>query len=259
MCNALFPGGARVRPALALCVARACGDDRPLVSDALACAIEYLHCASLVHDDLPCFDDAETRRGRPSVQAAHGEAVAVLTGDALIVLAFQALADVAAEAGERLGPLLRIVSDSAGMPGGIVAGQALESEEHPALHRYHAAKTGALFEAAAAGGAAAAGADVTRWREVGAKLGAAYQIADDIHDHLGEGGALGKPTGQDRRLGRPSAVTTLGVEGAVAAIRDAIADAEAAVPDGANAEVLRALIRAQAGRFLPRHLAAALA
>ena len=89
---AVFPGGHRIRPQLCLAVARACGDERSRSADAAAAAIELLHCASLVHDDLPCFDDADMRRGKPSVHAQFGEPIAVLAGDALIVLAFETLA-----------------------------------------------------------------------------------------------------------------------------------------------------------------------
>ncbi|HEY5308446.1 MAG TPA: polyprenyl synthetase family protein, partial [Casimicrobiaceae bacterium] len=89
--HAVFPGGARIRPQLCLAVAQACGDDDPALADAAAVAVELLHCASLVHDDLPCFDDATTRRGRASVHSAFGERLAVLAGDALIVNAFQTL------------------------------------------------------------------------------------------------------------------------------------------------------------------------
>ena len=92
---AVFPGGARIRPRLCLAVAQACGEDQPAVTDAAAAAIELLHCASLVHDDLPCFDDAPLRRGKPSVHRAFGERLAVLAGDALIVLAFETLARAA--------------------------------------------------------------------------------------------------------------------------------------------------------------------
>ena len=95
MRHAVLPGGARVRPQLCLSVAQACGDDLPEMSDAAAAAIELIHCASLVHDDLPCFDDADLRRGKPSVHRAYGEPLAVLAGDALIVMAFEALARAA--------------------------------------------------------------------------------------------------------------------------------------------------------------------
>ena len=90
--HAVIPGGARVRPRLCVAVALACGDDDPALTDATAAALELLHCASLVHDDLPCFDDSPLRRGVPSVHSAFGERLAVLAGDALIVLAFQLLA-----------------------------------------------------------------------------------------------------------------------------------------------------------------------
>ncbi|WMS42148.1 polyprenyl synthetase family protein [Acuticoccus sp. MNP-M23] len=257
--HALFPGGARVRPCLAIAVARACGDDRPAVADGLAAAIEFLHCASLVHDDLPCFDDSDTRRGRPSVHAAHGEAMAVLAGDGLIVLAFQALSDVAQEAGPRLPALLSIVAESAGSPAGLVAGQAMESEEGCALSPYHAAKTGALFEAATAGGAVAAGGDEAHWRVIGRRLGAAYQIADDIHDKLGADGMMGKPTGQDARLGRPSSVDEYGVDGAIRTLKHLIEETAAAVPDGMASDEIRQLIRAQTARFVPAKRATAAA
>ncbi len=93
------PAGARVRPRLCHSVAAACGEDHPAATEAAGAALELLHCASLVHDDLPCFDAAETRRGRPSVHKAFGEPLAVLTGDALIVLAFQTLARIQGSAG----------------------------------------------------------------------------------------------------------------------------------------------------------------
>src|SRR5512140_1877950 len=86
--HAVFPGGARIRPQLSLAVARACGDSDPALTDATAVAVALLHCASLVHDDLPCFDDAPLRRGKASVHVQYGEPLAVLSGDALIVHAF---------------------------------------------------------------------------------------------------------------------------------------------------------------------------
>ena len=99
---AVFPGGARIRPRLCLSIASSCGEPGSALADATAASIGLLHCASLVHDDLPCFDDAETRRNRPSVHRAFDERVALLTGDALIVLAFQNVARAFAAAPERL-------------------------------------------------------------------------------------------------------------------------------------------------------------
>ena len=155
---AVFPRGARVRPRLCHSVAAACGEDHPLATEAAGAALELLHCASLVHDDLPCFDAAEMRRGRPSVHKAFGEPLAVLTGDALIVLAFQTLARIQC-APERLATLTLTVAQSVGVPSGIVAGQAWECEPQIDLAHYHRAKTGALFAAATVAGAASAGAD----------------------------------------------------------------------------------------------------
>ena len=154
---AVFPRGARVRPRLCHSVAAACGEDHPAATEAAGAALELLHCASLVHDDLPCFDAAETRRGRPSVHKAFGEPLAVLTGDALIVLAFQTLARIQGRP-ERLTALTLTIAQSVGVPSGIVAGQAWECESQIDLAHYHRAKTGALFAAATVAGAASAGA-----------------------------------------------------------------------------------------------------
>jgi geranylgeranyl diphosphate synthase type II len=94
---AVTPGGARIRPTILLSVAMACGDDRPDLANAAAIALELIHCASLVHDDLPCFDDADMRRGKPTVHKAFSEPLAVLTGDSLIVQAFDVLAEAAGQ------------------------------------------------------------------------------------------------------------------------------------------------------------------
>ena len=198
--HAVFPGGARVRPQLCLAVAAACGNDDPELSEAAASAIELLHCASLVHDDLPCFDDAATRRGRASVHFAYGESLAVLAGDALIVLAFQTLGAAAGKSPFRLPALLGTIAKGVGMPFGIVAGQAWECEPRVTLADYQRAKTGALFTAATAAGALAAGASAEPWLALGEWLGEAYQVADDIRDVAADPSVIGKPTGQDVAL-----------------------------------------------------------
>lgn len=253
--DAVFPAGSRVRPRLCLAVARACGDDEPALTDAAAAAIEFMHCASLVHDDLPCFDDAATRRGRPSVHAAHGQPLAVLTGDALIVLAFQTLASAGARRPERLPALLSTVAGSVGMPGGITAGQAWECEQNIVLSDYQRAKTGALFAAATVAGAAAAGADPTGWRALGEWLGEAYQVADDIRDVVGKPEELGKPAGRDLALGRPSAVREFGVSGAVRRLRYLLEQAARSIPPCAGADSLQQLIESEARRLVPAELA----
>ncbi|MEM6411321.1 MAG: polyprenyl synthetase family protein, partial [Pseudomonadota bacterium] len=145
--HAILPGGARVRPQLCMAVASACEPQADL-GDALAAAsaIEMLHCASLVHDDMPCFDDADTRRGKPSVHAKFGEPLALLVGDALIVMSFELMAREASA--EYLRDLVLILTESTAPPHGITAGQAWESETDINLQAYHNAKTAALFVAA---------------------------------------------------------------------------------------------------------------
>ncbi|MGJ7506204.1 polyprenyl synthetase family protein [Variovorax sp. GT1P44] len=250
--HAVFPGGARVRPRLCLAVALACGDDDPDLSSATATAIELLHCASLVHDDMPCFDNAATRRGRASVQYAYGESLAVLAGDALIILAFQTLSAGAARSPWRLAALLALVAGSVGMPFGAVAGQAWECEPRINLRDYQRAKTGALFAAATMGGAQAAGRDPEAWRAFGDWLGEAYQAADDIRDVIGDPRVLGKPVGRDAALLRPNAATELGLEGAIAYFDELVDRAIEAVPECPGADDLRALVHGEAGRLVPR-------
>jgi geranylgeranyl diphosphate synthase type II len=253
--HAVFPGGARVRPLLCLAVARACGDDQPVLSDAAAAAIELLHCASLVHDDLPCFDDAATRRGKPSVHSLYGEPIALLAGDALIVMAFEKLAIAGVVAPERLGPLIGIIARGVGAPSGIVAGQAWESEASAPLELYHQAKTGALFVAATTSGAVAAGSDPIRWRALGEALGAAYQVADDLLDAVQSDESGGKPSGQDARLHRPSAVASHGIKGAIKQLNDMVERAVEAVPECEGAKEMRELVRMTATRLAPKQLA----
>jgi len=250
--HAVFPGGARIRPQLCLAVAQACGDDDPTLSDAAATAIELLHCASLVHDDLPCFDDATTRRGRASVHFAFGESLAVLAGDALIVLAFQTLGAAASRSPLRLPALLGPIASSPGMPHGIVAGQAWECEPRVLLSDYQRAKTGSLFSAATIAGAQAAGADAAPWRALGEWLGEAYQVADDIRDVASDPAVLGKPTGQDVALCRPSAARELGLEGAIHHFDRLVAAAIASIPDCQGAVQMRALVRMEAERLVPK-------
>jgi geranylgeranyl diphosphate synthase type II len=253
--HAVFPGGARVRPHLCLAVSEACGDDNPGLAEAAAAAIELLHCASLVHDDLPCFDDAATRRGKPSVHAAFGEPLAVLAGDALIVMAFDTLARAGAASPNRLPMLLTTITRSVGMPSGIVAGQAWESEPYTPVEPYHRAKTGALFVAAAMCGAVAAGADPLPWRGLGENLGAAYQVADDLLDAVSVEADCGKPTGQDAALRRPSLVAQLGLKGAYARLEALVGEAVAAIPPCEGARSLRDLVQMQATRLAPKQLA----
>lgn len=250
--HAVFPGGARIRPQLCLAVAMACGDSDPVLTDAAAVAIELLHCASLVHDDLPCFDNADLRRGQPTVHRAFDERLAVLSGDALIVLAFQWVAAAPAAHPSRLAGLIGTIARGVAAPHGIVAGQSWECEPKVRLSDYQRAKTGVLFAAATAAGAQSAGADPLPWLALGDRLGEAYQIADDIRDVVADPQMLGKPVGQDAALGRPSAACELGLSGAFEQFERFVAQASAAVPDCAGAKALRQLVKQESERLVPR-------
>lgn len=250
--HAVFPGGGRVRPLLSLAVARACGMDDARLSMGGACAVELVHCASLVHDDMPIFDDASERRGRPTVHVLFGQQVALLAGDALIVHAFEAIAEAAERHPARGIAMTRMLVAGVGMPGGIIGGQAWESEPRVDREAYQRAKTGALFRASLQMGAISAGAQPAPWAEVGDRIGLAYQLADDLHDAVGAGG--GKPVGQDERLGRPSVVRERGLSGAVQALEEEIEAGIGAIPSCQGRSELAALLRDVAGRLLPDSL-----
>ncbi len=248
---AVTPGGARIRPTILLSVAMACGDDRPRLSDAAAVALELIHCASLVHDDLPCFDDANTRRGKATVHRAFSEPLAVLTGDSLIVLAFDVIAEAAGDDPRRALNLIRVLSRRTGMPDGICAGQGWESEAKVNLSAYHRAKTGALFIAATQMGAIAAGQDAEPWEELGARIGEAFQVADDLRDALYDAETLGKPAGQDAAHARPNAVAELGVQGAIRRLKDILGGAIASIPSCPGEAMLADMVRRYAERMTP--------
>jgi geranylgeranyl diphosphate synthase type II len=254
--HATMSGGARIRPTILLSVALACRDDRPALSNAAAAALELIHCASLVHDDLPAFDNADTRRGKPSVHRAYGEPLAVLAGDSLIVLAFEILARAGATAPDRALRLVMALAQRTGMPGGICAGQAWESEPVVNLSAYHRAKTGALFVAATQMGAIAAGQEPEPWEELGARIGEAFQVADDLKDALLTEAETGKPSGQDAAHGRPNAVALMGVQGAVRHLKDILGGAIASIPSCPGEAALAGMVRAYAERMTPVDLGA---
>jgi geranylgeranyl diphosphate synthase type II len=236
---AVFPGGARLRPQLTLAVAEALGDPEPRVTEAAAAALELVHCGSLVHDDLPCFDDANLRRGRDTVHVAFDEPTAVLVGDGLIVMAFQTIASARPSDPARIAALVKTLSKGVGHPHGIIAGQAWESQPGVALITYHSAKTAALFEAACALGAIAAGADPAPWRKVGELLGRAYQVADDLVDATATEEETGKTGQRDVQRGRPSAFRRLGAEGCRDLLDQLLAEAAESVPPCAGQSDVR--------------------
>ncbi len=240
--HAVFPGGARIRPRLVLAVSNACatGSATAATKNAsaaitFASAVEILHCASLVHDDLPCFDNSALRRGKPSVHAAFGERLAVLAGDALIVLGFEWLA---LRAVERLAPLTGILARCVGGPSGICAGQAWECEQTIDIVSYQRAKTGALFAACTMGGAAAQGYEPFAWQKLGFAIGEAFQVADDLRDVAGSAEKLGKPVHQDEANHAPNFVAELGFDGAMAHFEELLEAARNAIPDCPGREAL---------------------
>jgi geranylgeranyl diphosphate synthase type II len=248
---AVTPGGARIRPTILMSVAMACGDDRPEVTDAAAAALELIHCASLVHDDLPCFDDADIRRGKPTVHKLYDQPLAVLTGDSLIIMAFEVLARTMSVSPDRAAGLVLALARRSGMPNGICAGQGWESEPTVDLSAYHMAKTGALFIGATQMGAIAAGQDPEPWEELGARIGAAFQVADDLRDALYDEESLGKPAHQDEVHARPNAVAQYGVDGAIKRLKDILSGAIASIPSCPGEAMLAEMVRKQAERLTP--------
>lgn len=217
MHDAVFPGGHRARPLLCRLVADRYGHGEDELVGRLAAAIELVHCGSLVQDDLPCFDNADTRRGRPSCHMVHGEPTAILVGDALLTLGFEALAAAPPSRANIAFRLFGMLTSATGSMNGIIGGQALELEPKPVdIKHYHRQKTAALFRAAAAGAALACGAesDVPRWARVGELIGCALQVRDDIDDVAAARTDIGKPVGRDAALGRPNAALLSGTESA---------------------------------------------
>jgi geranylgeranyl diphosphate synthase type II len=252
MTDAVFPGGGRLRPRLVLAVAEGLGDPNPALSLAGAVAVELIHCSSLAHDDLPCFDDAPLRRGEPSVHAKHGEAIAVLVGDGLIVRAFEVVA-IAGESDPRAAlAITRELSRATGGFEGLVAGQAWEFEPNAVWSDYHDAKTGALFAAAAAIGAIASGGDPENYRALGGRIGGAYQLADDLADRCGQPEDLGKAVGLDDRKGVPSAPSALGVDGTLQRLQALQRETKSWLREMQANEQLESLVVETLERLLPK-------
>ena len=249
MREAVFPGGKRVRPMLSALVADSYGRVEDELVGRMAAAVELVHCASLVHDDLPAFDDADLRRGKPSCHVAFGEPTAILVGDALLTLAFETLARARDDEARAALHLVRLLTEATGSRSGIIGGQGLELQTNVDVVTYHAQKTSALFRAAAAGGAIAAraDADLAHWARFGELVGCALQLRDDLSDVSGTVEELGKPVGQDAVLGRLNAVHEHG-ETEVRRQLDAVLGEAATLLHGEDHEPLRALLARVAGR-----------
>jgi geranylgeranyl diphosphate synthase type II len=213
----------------------------------------------LVHDDLPCFDNAPTRRGKPTVHRQFSETTAVLAGDSLIVGAFTTLTSQADVDARRACSLVAHLANYTGFPNGICAGQAWEDEAAIDLKSYHLSKTGALFIAATQMGAIAAGHDPDPWQELGARIGQAFQIADDLMDVVCADQDMGKPSGQDAKNNRPNAVSEHGVEGAKQLLNDILGGAIASIPSCPGEAELAKMVQLQSSRLMsvnrqPTHL-----
>ncbi len=201
----LFAGGKRIRPILCIAAAEAVSDQVAGVEDA-ACALELIHTYSLIHDDLPALDNDDLRRGRPTSHKVFGEAVAILTGDSLLTLAFQVLARINSVDAERKTRLIQELAAASGTVGGMIAGQVrdLEGEgKQPTpelLEAIHRAKTGALLRASVRMGAVYAGATPRHYEALsryGEHVGLAFQIVDDLLDVEQSSEQLGKTAGKD--------------------------------------------------------------
>ena len=254
MRHAVFSGGARIRPQLCMAVSTACGDHAPELTNAAAVALELMHCASLVHDDMPAFDNADTRRGLPTVHKAYSEPLALLAGDGLIVMAYRVMLNAGAKHPERLIALMDNLTHGVGLPNGIVAGQAWECETSADLGEYQRAKTGALFVSATCAGALSCGHEPEPWAPLGTYLGEAYQVADDIRDVIADAASLGKPVGQDVLHARPSSAQALGLEGAIAHFDHLIEQASSSIPACSAREMLRHLVQLESERLVPKAL-----
>jgi farnesyl diphosphate synthase len=219
---AVLGGGKRVRPLLVYAAGEVAA--APLAAlDSAALATEYVHVYSLIHDDLPCMDDDVIRRGKPTVHVAFDEATAMLAGDALQAEAFKVLSDIDLPDQARAA-LMRELAHAAGTEG-MCGGQALDlaavgqSLTLPELERMHRMKTGALLLAAVRMGACAGRVDATTQAALdayGRAMGLAFQIVDDVLDVEQSSSALGKTAGKDAQQGKPTYVSTIGVEAAKA-------------------------------------------
>jgi farnesyl diphosphate synthase len=220
MSYALLGGGKRIRALLAMAAGQAVSAP-PAYALVAGAALESIHAFSLVHDDMPCMDDDELRRGRPTVHVAFGEAQALLVGDALQTLGFELIADMDAPDDIRVR-LIRILARGTGALG-MAGGQAIDIDAlgqtmtQTELEAMHAMKTGALISAAVAMGAACGRAPSTVCAALdrfAARIGLAFQVVDDVLDVSADAATLGKTPGKDAAANKPTFVALLGVDGA---------------------------------------------
>jgi len=220
-------GGKRIRPALLLEFHKICGGK---VEDALpfACALEMIHTYSLIHDDLPCMDNDDMRRGKPSCHVAFGEDIALLAGDGLLTASFSVCLKTQNISSDLVVRCAAILSNFAGVDG-MIGGQVIDlksekkSIDLDTLNQMYSLKTGALLKAAASIGCTLAGADkekINAALKYAESIGFAFQIVDDILDKTSDAATLGKPIGSDDANQKSTYVSLLGIESAVATVDD---------------------------------------
>lgn len=243
----LSAGGKRIRPLLVLEFCRVCGGD---VKNALsaACALEMIHTFSLIHDDLPCMDDDDYRRGKPSCHKAYGEAEALLAGDALLNMAYGIISRDEGISPETRVKLIADLSEAVGIFG-MIGGQVIDTDydgeiDENLLLEMYAMKTGALLKTACQMGCIAADADKDKLEYAAVyaeKLGLAFQIIDDILDITGDEKLLGKPVGSDKESGKVTYASLKGVETARQTARRLTDEAMNALGHFDDTEFLREL------------------
>jgi geranylgeranyl diphosphate synthase, type II len=248
----VMAGGKRLRPILCLEAARTFRPDDAVLT--VACALEFIHTYSLIHDDLPALDNDDLRRGMPTCHKQFGEATAILAGDALLTLAFETLARVALPPEKRVA-IIQEIASAAGTRDGMVGGQVadLEAEGKPAtaetLEYIHRSKTAALIRASIVAGALSGGAgeeDILRLRRFGELIGWAFQVTDDILDVEESSAALGKTAGKDQAQQKATYPAVFGLEKSHEFARELALRAMAEIePFGARAAHLR-----ETGEFL---------
>ena len=252
MRHAAIGGGKRLRPLLTVAASRLFAIDRERAVR-VGCAVEAIHAYSLIHDDLPCMDDAELRRGKPAVHKAFGEAEAVLAGDSLHALAFEILAHPAMHEDPRVRADLLLELARAVGPAGMAGGQMMdlvaegEQLDLSSITRLQQLKTGALIEYAVEAACIMArlpGEARTPYRGYARNIGLAFQIADDLIDHSGDQSAAGKPTGKDAHAGKATFVSLLGEGRARQQAQFLVDQAVEHLSDhGPQADLLRAIAR----------------
>jgi farnesyl diphosphate synthase len=252
MRHAALGGGKRLRPLLTVAASRLFAIDRGRALR-VGCAIEAIHVYSLIHDDLPCMDDADVRRGKATIHRAFGEAEAVLAGDSLHALAFEILADSATHEDPWVRSDLVLELARAAGPAGMAGGQMMDLAAEgrqldlPAITRLQQLKTGALIEYAVEAACIMVkmpGEARTPYRGYARNIGLAFQIADDLIDHSGDEAAAGKPTGKDAHAGKATFVSLLGAERARQQAGLLVDQAvEHLAGHGSEADLLRAIAR----------------